>query len=357
MSYTSMMSRSFDAMKIFLWCAGILFLPAHMLSQVFTSIVLSEDTVDIGDPFTVTIQISVQHDSSPMMLSFESWAEMENRQFHIDTVRLEPLADMEILDGGHWNIGDFKTKIPFDIEKCSLRNGKWETTMQMEAAIYNAGHFILTGPDILSDSTQLKRQSNGAHITVLWPSNVNYADSLSLNPIKDIFEEPVHWSDYTIHALIFLAVVMLIYLIYRFRKKANTSTAVTDIAEEVKRPAHDIALEALKSLADKRLWQQGQIKSYQTQLTSIIRQYLNDRYGINAEKMTTEDIILATDRVSLTDQHKKTLRQILNVADLVKFARALPEDKIHSEFMELSVRFVQDTREIIEVHQENNSER
>jgi hypothetical protein len=156
--------------------------------------------------------------------------------------------------------------------------------------------------------------------------------------------------------LLLLAAAVLLYLWYRFRKQRSLHKFTEVTKPEIRRPAHDIALEALRTLDERRLWQQGHIKSYQSELTAVIRQYLYDRYGIQAQKMTTEDIILATSQENMADVHKNTLRQILNVADLVKFARARPDQNIHAEFMEMAVQFVRDTRSVTDVHEEKTPE-
>lgn len=344
-----------DLLKLTLWIFYAV-LPIHMWSQVHSTVVLSKDTVEMGDPVTVGIRISIAEDVNPEYISFESWASLENRLYPTDSASLEPIADLEILKGGSWSVKDVSQIIPFNAQNFSLSNGQWIAEVNLEIAVYNAGQFILPGPGIISDSILLKGTSESASLTVLWPGTLSTSDSLALEPIKDIFNEPAHWSDYTSYLLLVVAAGILFYLWYRFRKKRPLSENSEFTVPENRRPAHEIALEALKSLDAKRLWQVGQIKQYQSELTAIIRQYLFDRYNIPAQKMTTDDIILATYQVNMTDNHKNTLRQILNVADLVKFARAFPDQNIHTEFMEKAILFVKDTCSVTDIPGEKNPE-
>ena len=72
------------------------------------------------------------------------------------------------------------------------------------------------------------------------------------------------------------------------------------------------------------MWQRGLEKQFYTQLTDILREYIDKRFGIDAPEMTSDEIVTAihrnTDVTSTTDN----LKQILTLADLVKFAKYTP---------------------------------
>ena len=104
----------------------------------------------------------------------------------------------------------------------------------------------------------------------------------------------------------------------------------------------DSALSQLKALKERKLWEQGMDKEYFTQLTDILRVYLFERFGINAMEMTTRQILEIVFQSDLKDK-KDYIRQILNVADFVKFAkvRPLPADSIAA--YENAVRFINET--------------
>ena len=93
------------------------------------------------------------------------------------------------------------------------------------------------------------------------------------------------------------------------------------------------------------LWQKGEIKLYQSQLTEIIREYVGDRYNILAMESTTYEII---DKLKdkLTTEQTTKLRKTLEIADLVKFAKAKPPVEINQEFMDDAVQFVRETKYI-----------
>ncbi len=98
------------------------------------------------------------------------------------------------------------------------------------------------------------------------------------------------------------------------------------------RPADVIAIEQLKLLEQKKLWQEGAYKIYHSQIADIVRTYIEHRYGLMAMELTTDEILQGLK--TLADSHKEILSQLLVLADLVKFAKAQP---IHYE-NELSLK-------------------
>lgn len=98
------------------------------------------------------------------------------------------------------------------------------------------------------------------------------------------------------------------------------------------RPADVIALEQLSVLEKKKLWQEGSYKLYHSELSDILRTYIEHRYNIMAMELTTDETLQGLKKLAPTEKEKLT--QLLVLADLVKFAKAQP---IHFE-NELSLK-------------------
>lgn len=114
-------------------------------------------------------------------------------------------------------------------------------------------------------------------------------------------------------------------------------------------PSHVEALKSLETLKQKQLWQKGEIKAFQTELTFTIRQYLEKRFKINALESTTDEISRTLKKQSFSLQHENDLREILQIADMVKFAKAKPADEIHESFLDKAKAFVEETKNEEEV--------
>ncbi len=150
-------------------------------------------------------------------------------------------------------------------------------------------------------------------------------DQLEISDIKTVLDPPFVWQDYLDYLYVFLIIALIValigtilYFVLRKKKKGYFFTP------KVVLPPHVVALEGLDKLKASKLWQKGQEKEYYTELTDILREYIDRRFNIDAPEMISDDIIdavhLATDTRSATDG----LAQILKLSDLVKFAKYTP---------------------------------
>lgn len=90
-------------------------------------------------------------------------------------------------------------------------------------------------------------------------------------------------------------------------------------------PPHVEAFRQLDELKEAKLWEQGQVKAFYTRLTEITRHYIERQYGIPAMEQTTDDILDAFRASNLDDPLlDDMLEELLELADLVKFAREDP---------------------------------
>ena len=84
-------------------------------------------------------------------------------------------------------------------------------------------------------------------------------------------------------------------------------------------------------------------KAYYTQLTDILREYINERFGFNATEMTSYEILErleeSRDKESLSE-----LRDLLSTADMVKFAKFKPMLNENDRNLVSALEFVNDTK-------------
>ncbi len=110
-------------------------------------------------------------------------------------------------------------------------------------------------------------------------------------------------------------------------------------------PAHVLAFRDLEKLKLEQLWQKGEVKMYYSRLTEILRQYLENRYGVYSLEMTTSETLEALVRTGFKkDETYSDLKTILNGSDLVKFAKYKPEPSENEIHFENSWKFVETTR-------------
>ncbi len=136
------------------------------------------------------------------------------------------------------------------------------------------------------------------------------------------------------------AVVWLVYYIMKKRKAGESI-----FPEEPLRPANEIALEALRALEGERLWQRGKVKEYHSEITDILRRYIERRFGILAMESTTDEILISGPVGGLPGGARETLTTVLVRADLVKFAKFQPAPAENEASLPLAVSFVESTVE------------
>ena len=132
-----------------------------------------------------------------------------------------------------------------------------------------------------------------------------------------------------------------IWLLYYIRKKRRAGESI--FPEEPLRPAHELALEALTALEAERLWQRGKVKEYHSELTDIVRRYIERRFRMLAMESTTDEILCAAPIKALPRETATALSTVLVRADLVKFAKFQPAPEENEASLPLAVSFVRAT--------------
>lgn len=163
--------------------------------------------------------------------------------------------------------------------------------------------------------------------------------------IKQVWKPPFVWADY----LPILLGILLILLLaaaawYGWKRWKEQKSLIPFKKEEPKLPPHEQAIKELDAIREQKLWQQGLSKAYYTQITETLRRYIDGRFGINAMEMTSGEIL---DLIRQNDEAKplyENLRQILSLADFVKFAKMNPLPDENDLSLANAYRFVEQTK-------------
>jgi len=139
-----------------------------------------------------------------------------------------------------------------------------------------------------------------------------------------------------------VAIIIALIWYYFWRKRINKP--LFPVITRPPSPPWQIALESLYSLEVKKLWQNGKIKEYYSELTDIIRHYLHQQYGIEAMEMVTSEILAGYDAAGLKPDARLILTNILMQADYAKFAKVIPQRKENELSMEWSRQFIEGTK-------------
>lgn len=117
-----------------------------------------------------------------------------------------------------------------------------------------------------------------------------------------------------------------------FRKKRLTEEEKVALL-----PPYDRALLELKKLENSKYLIQDEYKQYYTELTGIVRSYIEEDVHVSALESTTDQLIEKLEmlrdagELKLEDGTLKQFKKILQTADLVKFAKSKPETSVAEE--------------------------
>lgn len=138
----------------------------------------------------------------------------------------------------------------------------------------------------------------------------------------------------------------IIFLILYSIKRKKKNQPLFSKPSKPKEPAHIIALRELDRIKNEKIWQKDKIKDYYSEVTDVLRVYIEDRFEISAMEKTTDEIIQSfkyrNDLVS--EKSFSNLSRILSLADLVKFAKYKPLPDDNNLTLVDSYFFVNDTK-------------
>ena len=147
-----------------------------------------------------------------------------------------------------------------------------------------------------------------------------------IKPIVQVSKSPSNWGLYFLVVLMLLGLV--VFLLYWFIWK---SKPLTEEEKAALLPPYERAKLALKVLDDSSYLQNNEIKAYYSDLTQIIRTYLDEKVYDRALESTTDQLINRIkllregNKIDLSKEDIKNIETILKRADLVKFAKSKPD--------------------------------
>ncbi len=222
------------------------------------------------------------------------------------------------------------TIIPFD-----------DTTFQIPSfpiivgnSLYKSDSLQLTVLPIEKDSAQLAKIDTTQLIKIF---DVTKPLKAPLT-LKELWLRFRYW---LLALLILILLSLLGYYLYKKYKQAKQSRPTLEPQLE----PHELALERLEQLRERKLYQQGKYKEFYSELSEILRQYVEQRYHINALELTTSELELLLKAAQLFDQDLyQGYMRVLKNADLVKFAKYIPHNTICQADLDFAFEFIEKTK-------------
>lgn len=163
-----------------------------------------------------------------------------------------------------------------------------------------------------------------------------------IQPEKPLFAGEINWWLLAVYLLLILVgTAGLIYLLYRlWQRRKQRQLAAPAVPVVIRRP-EEIALEELEKIKSKRLVDKGEYKLFHTEVSNVVRTYIENKFHMQAMEMPTSELMRHFQRHDRLDStHLSTLRALLEVADLVKFAKYKPSSAECADVMERAEQFI-----------------
>jgi hypothetical protein len=168
-----------------------------------------------------------------------------------------------------------------------------------------------------------------------------------IRDIKQPLKVPVSFAEIYPYILIVIGAAAVGYLAFYLLRKRKKKEPVFASAKP-QEPAHLIALRELDKLKEEKLWQRNEYKLYYTRLTEIIRNYIERGFNIPAMEQTSYDILQSWKKAGYNDKDLyDILKQLLNLADLVKFAKEKPLPSDNEINLDNAYVFVRSTKPVV----------
>jgi hypothetical protein len=197
-------------------------------------------------------------------------------------------------------------------------------------------------PFVLADEDTI--WSNPLSLKVIQPFIIDL-EAAEIADIKGILTPRISLLYYLRKALPWLIGLLLlaaiVYSLYRLFKSKKT-TELFPMEKLV--PAHEIALGKLQQLREEKLWQSDRQKEYHTRMTDILREYIELTFGIPAPELTSDEVLALLSQLRKENKNAYlSLQQILQLADLVKFAKWHATPAENEQSMNFAFEFVNQT--------------
>jgi len=221
------------------------------------------------------------------------------------------------------------------VDTLTLPDGRIRLNQYLTLTSFKDSLFVIEPIAVASGEDTFWTESMA--LNVVQPFEVD--TTLAINDIKDIERAPIWWWGIIRWILLAIGLLLLavgLYFLWRWYMK-NRKPEEEAIAPELLRPADEVALEKLDEIKATKIWKDGKVKEYQTELTDVVREYISRRFDVQSTEKTSDETLRELKPLllsaSLNDGMSaasplndgkalyERLKKMLQLADLVKFAK------------------------------------
>ncbi|MBR9913600.1 MAG: hypothetical protein GYB32_02040 [Algicola sp.] len=223
-----------------------------------------------------------------------------------------------------------QTFLPLEmIESYKIDTTKNESTFKLIKSYgltqFDSGSYMIPKQKIIVGSKTLYTDSLMVKVNTV-AVDTTKQKLYDIKPMMEVEQVSGNGWKYALIALLFTALCAFLIYWFIWRKKP-----LTEEEEIALLPPYDRAKLALKKLDESNYLQREELKDYYSELTFIIRKYLDEKVYDRALESTTDELVdrlnmlKDANQIELSNDDIKNIETILKRADLVKFAKSAPD--------------------------------
>ena len=288
----------------------LLLRPLTILAQTSVKASIDSRSITIGDPLHLFLEVT-HHEQDGKLL----WP------------ALPQLSGLEITDTGK-------------VDSLAGANGQVLYKQKLTLTGFDSGAYVVPPVTFTVQTPDGQVHTYQTDSAVISVQTIAVDTTKPVRPIKDIIQVPKVWWEYWPWALAALLAGVVIFFLWRWlRKRARTPRKSRKPLEQ----PHEKALRMLEEMSLEAYEEKGMLKEYYTDLTNILRIYLEERYNIAAAELTTDDLLKLAKQNRELKKIRQELKQVFVMADLAKFAKAVPDHAEQVACMDAATRMIYKT--------------
>lgn len=213
-------------------------------------------------------------------------------------------------------------------------------SQQVAITAFDSGYFVLEPLAFLAENLKDVPETLNTEAILISVKTIPVDTTQEIKDIKSTMDVPYTWKEILLIAIpVLVAILILGIIIYRIRRRQKLpKPEPRQVVLAV--PPHVKALEALRLIEERKLWQQGQYKLYHSKVSDTLRAYIEARFGIMAMELPSDETLQRFRGTMIPEEAKTKLRSLLYLADMVKFAKVVPVGPENEQSMQDAYSFI-----------------
>ena len=296
----------------------------------------------------LAIVVSASIDSTMLMIGDQTAMHLEVTSEPTEQVQM-PAFGKELQDG----IEIVKAS-PIDTTR--LSDGRIKMSRELTLTSFKDSLFAIEPIAVASGEDTFWTEPMA--LNVVQPFEID--STMAITDIKDIEKAPIWWWGiirWVLLALLIAGLFVGAYYGVMWYRKHFLKDEEEAVEPELLRPADEVALEKLDEIKAQKIWKDGKVKEYQTELTDVVREYIGRRFDVQSTEKTSDEtlkelkpILVAKGEGLEANVDGKALYErlskMLRTADLVKFAKWHTTPDENEQALTTAYDFVKETKEV-----------